>query len=58
VWSDLHHQLARERHASLMHEAECERLAAAARPERRSWRFRLGRLQLSWNCAVAARERA
>jgi hypothetical protein len=53
VWIDLQQEYARERHERLIRAAERERLAAAARPERRCRRLRLGRLQLSWNCAVA-----
>jgi hypothetical protein len=55
VWIDLHQHYAHERHERLMREAERERLAATLRTDRRCWRLRLGRLQLSWNCAVVAR---
>jgi hypothetical protein len=54
MWIDLHQHDVRERHARFVSEAEIERLAVAARPERRCRRLRLGRLQISWNCAVAA----
>jgi hypothetical protein len=59
MWDDVHREIARQRHADRLREAEHARLASGVRRPRRPLRLRLrlGRLELRWNCAPAREAR-